>query len=199
MPRLTKRIIDAIEPAEKDVWKWDDELPGFGVRVKPSGVKSYMIQYRNRDNATRRFTFGRHGVLTPDQARSEARQLLASVGRGDDPSAGRKTERLAPTMSDLLDRYLSEHVRMHNRPTTIEDVQSMVRLHIRPSLGHMKASAVSRSDVMKLHGAMKDKPRRANNVLSVLSKIFNLAEAWEVRPDGTNPLPACSTLQREQA
>ncbi len=187
MTRLTKRIVDAIEPAEKDIWKWDNELPGFGVRVKPSGVKSYLIQYRNRQGATRRRTIARHGVLTADQARSEARQLLASVGRGDDPSAVRKAERLAPTMSDLLDRYLSEHVQIHNRPSTIEDVQRMVRLYIRPSLGHMKAAAVSRSDVMKLHGAMKDKPRRANNVLSVLSKAFNLAEAWEIRPDGTNP------------
>ncbi len=133
------------------------------------------------------------GALTPDQARSEARQLLASVGRGDDPSAGRKAERLAPTTSDLLDRYLSEHVRIHNRPTTIEEVERLVRRHIRPPLGHMKASAVSRSDIMKLHASMKDTPRQANFVLSVLSKIFNLSEAWEIRPDGTNP---CRHVQR---
>jgi integrase len=193
MPKLTKRVVDAIEPGDKDVWKWDDELRGFGMRVKPSGVKSYMIQYRNKEGATRRSTIGRHGVLTPDQARSEARQLLAAIGRGEDPAARRKAERSAPTMNDLMDRYLEEHVQVHNRPTTILEVERLVRRHIRPSLGHMKASSVSRSDVIKLHGSMKGTPRQANFVLSVLSKLFNLAEAWEIRPDGSNP---CRHVQR---
>ena len=193
MPKLTKPIVDAIEPGEKDVWRWDDELRGFGMRVKPSGVKSYMIQYRNQHGATRRLTIGRHGMLTPDQARKEARQLLAEIGRGEDPSARQMADRAAPTMSDLLDRYLEEHVWVHNRPTTRLEVERLVRRHIRPAFGHMKAAAVSRSDVMKLHGSMKGTARQANFVLSVLSKLFNLAEAWEIRPDGSNP---CRHVQR---
>ena len=70
MAKLAKRAIDAIKPDPKgDTVLWDDALAGFGLRVKPSGVKSYLIQYRNRDRVSRRYTFAKHGVLTPDEAR----------------------------------------------------------------------------------------------------------------------------------
>ena len=111
MPKLTKRIVDAVTPLEKDVWLWDSELKGFGLRVKPSGVKSYLVQYRNAHRETRRHTVGKHGVVTPDEARREARQILAKVERGQDPSAERKAIRVAPDMNALIDKYLDEHVR----------------------------------------------------------------------------------------
>lgn len=69
MPKITKRTVDALKANEKDLIIWDDDLPGFGIRVKPSGVKSYILQYRNDAGRSKRATLGRHGVLTAEMAR----------------------------------------------------------------------------------------------------------------------------------
>ena len=114
-------MVDSLRPDAKDLWVWDNELRGFGMRVKPSGVKSYLVQYRNNHSATRRLTLGQHGVLTPDQARAEAVQALADARRGGDPSRDRKLTREAPTVNELIDRYLKEYVRLHNSASTARE------------------------------------------------------------------------------
>src|SRR4051794_27857861 len=96
MPKLTKRVVDGLKSADTDRLIFDDEMPRFGIRVMRSGLKSYVIQYRS-DGHTRRLAFGKHGLLTPDEARSQARRLLADVDRGADPSVVRQARRAAPT------------------------------------------------------------------------------------------------------
>ena len=85
MATLNKRTVDAIQPAARDIVLWDDALAGFGVRVKPSGVRTYIVQYRNAHGRSRRHTLGRHGPLAPDSARRLARQVLGQIAGGADP------------------------------------------------------------------------------------------------------------------
>jgi hypothetical protein len=108
LPKLTKRWIDQITPAAGDLFAWDSELPGFGVRTKPSGAKTFLIQYRNKHGQSRRFTLGRLGVLTAEQARAEARSKLAIVASGGDPAQDRSDDRKAITVAELCREYLAK-------------------------------------------------------------------------------------------
>jgi integrase len=187
MAKLTKRSVEGIAPLDRDIVVWDDHLPGFGLRVKASGVRSYLVQYRNAMGQSKRMTLGRHGVLTADQARKRAQQVLAMARQGQDPVSEKAQARAAPLMSDLCDRYLADHVVLFNKPSTAKECRRIVETRIRPAMGHLKAAAVTRDEVMKLHRLMERTPRRANLTLAALSKMFNLAELWNMRPDGSNP------------
>lgn len=187
MTKLTNRTVASTRPRDRDVFVWDDELPGFGLRVKPSGVKSYVIQYRNRHNDSRRITIGRHGVIGPEKARWKAKKMLADVQDGADPATERKDDREAPTVAELAEKYLREHAAPHKKPRSVEEDQRLLRLHVLPALGRKKVAGITRADITGLHHAMRDTPGAANRTLALLSKMLNLAEKWELRPDGSNP------------
>jgi len=187
MPKLTKRFVESVTPTATDQVIFDDKIPGFGLRVLRSGVRSYLVQYRNHQGRSRRLTLGKHGKLTADAARKHARRIFDAVRGGKDPVAERRAYIDAPIVNDLLDRYIAEHVEKRNRPRTREEIKRLIERHIRPALGRHKVAAVTRQDVAKLHRDLADTPRQANFVLAVCSKAFSLAEAWAMRPDGTNP------------
>ncbi|MBX9911762.1 MAG: site-specific integrase [Beijerinckiaceae bacterium] len=193
MPKLTKRLIDLAEPGPARSFLWDTELRGFGLIVQPSGVKSFVVQYRNAAGRTRRMTLGRYGTLTVDEARRRARAELVDVASGEDPAASKRAYREAPTLNDLFDRYVEEHVSAHNAASTAKDVAAMLRTHLRPRVGAIKANDFSRADAAKLHAALRKTPRRANHVLAILSKTLALAEVWGVRPVNSNP---CGSIAR---
>ena len=186
MIKLTKRIVDATQPKETDYFVWDNETKGFGLRVLPSGVKSYLIQYRS-GGRTRRLSLGKHGVLTPDEARKLAREHLVGIANGGNPSEDKRLYSSAPTMSALCDRMMKEHVLHACKPSTQKEYQRSIDLFIKPALGTHKVQDVTRQDISKLHNANQHRPYQANRTLGVLSKLFNLAEEWGLRPDGSNP------------
>jgi integrase len=187
MPKLTKKSVDDANVFLKPYLIWDSELRGFGLLVLPSGVKTYILQYRNGARRSRRLTIGRHGALTVSDAREIAREATVAVARGNDPVANKQSYREAPTVSELLERYLSDHVIPHNAESTQKDIRVIVDKKLRPSLGNIKVNDLTRADVAKLHNAMKSTPRRANYVLAVFSKALTLAELWGMRTQNSNP------------
>ena len=132
-------------------------------------------------------TFGRAGIVNPQKARTQAMELLAAVRAGEDPAQALRDERGAPTVADLCHRFMREHVKDHCKPSTAAEYRRSVELFIKPRIGTRKVGSIDRSDVTDLHHSMKDTPYQANRTLGVLSKMFNLAEVWGLRPDGSNP------------
>ncbi len=186
MSRLTIRSIEALPKTGKDYVAFDDDVPGFGVRVFPSGKKSYCIQYR-AGGRSRRVTFARVGTSTPDEARKLAKKLLQGVAEGENPAQARINARRAPTIAAACDRFLTDYVEQRLKKSTQREYRRAVELFIKPALGTFKVEDVTRADVSDLHHKHRHIPYQANRTLGVLSKLFNLIEIWGLRPDGSNP------------
>src|SRR3546814_2185218 len=107
MAKINTRNVEAAPTQEKDYLLWDDELPGFGLRVFASGKRSYLVQYRALGR-TRRFTIGLHGVWTPELARKEAKVLLGRIAQGENPAEERQLDHKAITVKELCDLYLKD-------------------------------------------------------------------------------------------
>lgn len=183
--KLSKSVIDKLEPDEKDVIYWDAGLSGFGLRVKSNGTKSYVVQYRNRQTGrSRRKTIGRHGPLMSfAQARDIASGYLADVIRGGDPVAQSKASRDAPTMEELGEQYLVTHAIPKKRPKSVANDRSMLSRLILPKLGKLKVAEVTHKDIQTLHNVLCDTPYQANRALALLSKMFELSIRWGWRPN----------------
>jgi integrase len=165
MPKITKRIVDGLVPDQRtrDVFCWDSELRGFGIRLKPSGAGAYIIQYRNADGRSRRMVLGKLGILTPDEARGLARDHLASVAKGSDPSSERHQRRAALSVAEICDEYLAaaekkratlkgqaKRKRGFPKLSTIAMDRSRVERHVKPLIGRISIKALTKADLEKL-------------------------------------------------
>jgi integrase len=193
--RITKRAVDGVGPGATTVFLWDDAIPGFGLKVTPSGHKVYILQYRKggRGTPTKRITLGAHGKLTPEQARDAAGRLSGAIANGADPAAVKATEKTAPTMADLAARFLAEHVETKAKASTTVEYRHILARAILPTFGRTRVHDVSRADVARFHHALRATPYSANRALAVLSMMFTLAEKWGMRADGSNP---CRHVER---
>jgi integrase len=187
--KITKTVIDKLQAGE---FVWDAEIKGFGCRCQKQG-KVYFLKYRH-GNRQRWYTIGRHGSpWTPQNARDKAIQLLADVKNNKDPALERERTRTAPTLKDLAEKFKKEHVAAKRKDRTISEYGRLLDKIIVPKLGMHNVADISRADIAKLHYSLSDTPFQANRVLAVLSKMFNLAETWGERPDGSNP---CRHIER---
>lgn len=187
--KLTKRIVDAftVPQGSREAWLWDAELPGFGLRAHASGFKAFAIQYRV-GTRTRRLSLGPYGRLTVDEARRKAREELAKVAvESADPSAERKAARRSATVADLAERYIEQHAAAKKKERSVSEDRRILAGYVLPVLANHPVADVNRADIDRLHHGMRATPIQANRVLALLSKMFNLAERWGMRPDGTNP------------
>jgi integrase len=157
MPKITKRLVDASEIRDKDYVIWDDELPGFGLRVFASGKRSYVIQYRALGRS-RRFTIGLHGVWTPETARQEAKIQFGRVAQGDNPAEERQLDHKAITVKELCALYLNDLnagliLGKGGRPkkaTTIGTDTGRINRHIIPLIGTRRVKDLARADINKV-------------------------------------------------
>ncbi|MER2520219.1 MAG: tyrosine-type recombinase/integrase [Bdellovibrionales bacterium] len=154
MVRLTKTHVEGLKPGEPDYFVWDETLPGFGVRVWPSGKKTYIAQYR-AVGRTRRIKIGNHGVLTVEEARKQAKGILGDVARGEDPQEDRLTRRKAMTVSELCEAYLYAAERglimgkggRAKRESTLAIDKGRIERHIKPLLGTKLVRELTPSDI----------------------------------------------------
>ena len=142
---ISKRSVDALKPGVKDIFLWDTNLKGFGIKTTPSGKKVYFAQYRIGQQKTR-YTIGQHGHITPEQARKEAAQVLGKVAAGKDPNMDKKKSKQALTIADLCDLYMQEGT-SHKKETTRYVDKGRIERHIKPLLGKKSIHCLSRSDV----------------------------------------------------
>lgn len=157
MAKITKRIVDAAEVRANDYVIWDDELPGFGLRVFASGKRSYVIQYRAAGRS-RRYTIGLHGVWTPETARSEAKVQIGRVAKGDNPAEERQLDHKAITVKELCALYVADLeagliLGKGGRPkklTTVSTDTGRISRHILPLIGTRRVKDLTKADINKV-------------------------------------------------
>lgn len=213
---LTKTLVDAQAPQAREYTVWDADVQRFGLRVRPSGGKVYVLRLRV-DGRQRWYTIGTHGdPWTVDTAREEARRVLgqgAQVKKLREtgaapptllhPVEARERARTVPTVAQFAQRYLDEHATPHKAPRSVREDRGLLGLSgaarepgagtIVAALGERRMDRVTRGDVTGYHLSLKGTPTRANRALALLSHMFTMAEKWGVRGDGSNP---CRHVER---
>jgi integrase len=190
MEKLTDRGISKLSPTGKQRIVFDSEVPGFGVRITPAGVKAFVLDYRI-GGRQRRYTIGRCDDWAVEKARRRARELRREVDLDRDPQQERDDIRAEPTVADLCDQFERELL-PKRRDSTAASYRSLIGQLIRPHLGKGKVSALTHRDVDAFHrGIAEATPYRANRALAVLSRIISKLAIPEHRAD--NP---CRGIER---
>lgn len=185
---LTLRSIKAKKPNASRYVVWDGDVSGLGLRITPNGERTYVLKYRTRDGRQRWYSIGKHGSpWTPELARREAQRLLGAIANGNDPATAKQEHRGALTLGVFAERYLADHATAKKKTSSTRMDRINLSKHILPALGRRTLNEIGRADIARFHSGMRKTPGAANRCLALLSKMMNLAEAWGLRPDGSNP------------
>ncbi len=185
---ISRRTVDALPVGDRETIFWDRDMAGFGVRVYPSGAKVYLVQVRV-GGKTRRVTIGRHSLISAEDARLKAAELISSIKRGKawaDGSAPRLAE-YGTTLTEAAERYMREHVAVRCKPTTARACRVSLENYLLPEFGSRSLDAIEPDEVARLHYRLHGTPAMANQVVEVLSRVFHAAESWGVAPESGNP------------
>lgn len=187
---LTKRVMDGLVVTGADYVAWDKTLPGFGVRVRPSGAKSFIVFYRagsGRKAPMRKLTIGSTKKLTIEEARKIAKQTIGKVANGADPAAQKNEERKTLTVADLAALFLSDHVEAKRKASTAGHYRDILNRIVIPAIGTTKADKVTHAAVARLHLKWRETPYQANRILAILGSMFSFASKRRLLPEGFNP------------
>jgi integrase len=198
--RVSKRVVDSLRPTDSEYTVWDDALTGFGVRVRPSGAKSYVVVYRagaGRKAPVRKVTLGSAGKLTPDNARILAQKTMGDVAHGKDPARDRADAREGLTVKELVAKFLTDHVAKKLQPRTAARYRYLLEEWVVPEVGSEKAGALTRAAVGRIHNRKSDTGVSANRMLSVVSSMYGYAQRTGLVPEHFNPATKITKYQEE--
>ena len=183
---LTARLARESKPGPKDTLLFDKALPGFGLRIHPSGRKVWIVQARIKGRS-RRMVVARHGEMDLAQARRRARDMLARIRAGGNPAEDIRKEKTAPTMRGLADEYL-RRCDPYWKPSGRKTVRIYLKARILPAFGRMRVDSVGPGDVAAwFDAASRDRPGAANRAFEILRSMMYRAEECGFRERGTNP------------
>ena len=169
---------------------WDAKLPSFGIRVRPSGAKSFIVVYRagtGRKAPVRRYTIGNTRQITPNNARMKAQKILGDVAHGLDPAANKAEERDRELVTTVADLFMEKHVRAKRKASTYAMYQDLVERFIKPHFGNTKIDKLNAPAISKLHASMVETPYQANRIIEVLCSMYTFAALEHLAPKGYSP------------
>ena len=189
--KLTKRAVDGAEPQSGRYFLWDTELKGFALRVAQSGTKTYIVRYRPRGmgrGAPKRFVvLGRHGPITPNEARARAKAILGAVAAGEDPAKRQANSVCSMTVAGLVDKFIADHVQAKRKARTATGYAAILRRNLIPRLGKRVADQITSIEIAQLHLSMRSRPYVANRMLAIVASMYAFASKAGLVPKGTNP------------
>jgi integrase len=189
--KLTKRVVDAAQPRPARYMVWDTELKGFALRVSESGTKSYVLRYRPRGTGRagpRRFmALGRHGVLTPDEARARAKTILGAVAAGRDPAKEHSQANLAMPLAQLVELFINQHAKPKRKAQTAASYAGVLNNYLVPKFGRRAADQVSAAEISQLHLSLRDRPYQANRLVAVIASMYGFAARHGIVARAANP------------
>jgi integrase len=198
--RISKRTVDAlvcVDGKDREIL-WDSDLAGFGVAAFPSGTKTYLVQYR-QDGRSRRAQIGKHGRLTPEEARSEAKKVLGQIETGADPIKAKRVARGIPTFREVADNFIAQHSALTRKPRTHAEYVRLLEKRILPIIGSMRIIDINRAVISRLHGSIsKTAPISANRSIALVSSIWSWAARRDIVVLSENPAKGIEK-NREQA
>jgi integrase len=181
--KLGERVIDQLAPGETVL---DTEVKGLGIRRQDKGRFFFVRKFAH---GRRHFeSIGEYGQpWTIKTARERASTIIQAMKAGYSPAARRSHENAIPTVGELADLFMALHTTAKRKPNTVAGHESNIRLHIKPTIGHLRADRITTAEIASCHHGLKDTPYLGNRVLAVLSKMFAWAEKQGYRDKGTNP------------
>ncbi len=195
--RISKRSIDSIAVEAKPIIAYDADISGFGIRVSRN-KRSWFVEYRPVGSKNkRRFFFGSAAILTAEEARLEAKSLLARVQLGGDPAAERHKKRNTPSFQTVAESYLDEADRVAEnspqearlRPRTIKNYRSLLKRHVGPAIGSTAIDRVTQADLSRMHQKIgeKQKTATANRSVEFVGSVIRYAARTGIVEQGLNP------------
>ena len=155
---------------------WDQEIPGFAVRIYPSNKKAFIYSYSHKSRK-HLITIGNYGVLTIEQARIEAKKLSIKIHEGTNPLLERQRDCVDKSLGSLANEFLEKHSKLHKK--SWKEDERRVRTYILPHLGKYQVASIVKSDILHLHIRLgKHSIYEANKVVTLLGTIFKFGIEW---------------------